>query len=70
LPNKSCKILYILLFSAEVARKLKFSSNSIVVGFDSSGNLLEILYGLEDDGSVNVFHAMKCRNIFLHLLDA
>jgi len=43
---------------------------NIVLGFDSSGNLLELLYDLEDDGSVNVFHAMKCRSIFFHLLDA
>jgi len=42
----------------------------IVIGFDRSGNLLEILYNIMDDGTINVFHAMKCRNIFHHLLDA
>ena len=42
----------------------------IVVGFDNSGNLLEILYNHIDDETINVFHAMKCRSIFFPLLDA
>jgi hypothetical protein len=41
----------------------------IVIGFDGSGNLLEIMYNHLDDETVNVFHAMKCRKIFYHLLD-
>ncbi len=41
----------------------------IVVGFDNTGNLLEILYNIIDDNTINVFHAMKCRSIFFHLLD-
>jgi len=40
----------------------------IVIGFDNSGKLLEILYNRIDDETVNVFHAMKCRGIFYHLL--
>ena len=42
----------------------------IVLGFDNSGKLLEILYNHIDDETINVFHAMKCRSIFFHLLDA
>ena len=42
----------------------------IVLGFDNSGNLLEILYNCIDDETINVFHTMKCRSIFFHLLDA
>jgi hypothetical protein len=42
----------------------------IVIGFDNTGNLLEVLYNIIDDETINVFHAMKCRNIFFHLLDA
>ena len=42
----------------------------IIVGFDQKGTLLEILYNRIDGETVNVFHAMKCRNIFLPLLDA
>ena len=42
----------------------------IVIGFDKSGRLLEILYNRIDDETINVFHAMKFRTIFLYLLDA
>jgi hypothetical protein len=48
----------------------EFENKYIVVGFDNSRNLLEILYNRIDDESINVFHAMRCRNIFLPLLDA
>ena len=41
----------------------------IVIGFDNSGRLLEILYNFIDDNTINVFHVMKCRKIFFHLLD-
>ena len=41
----------------------------IVLGFDNSGNLLEILYNRIDNETINVFHAMKCRKIFFYLLD-
>jgi hypothetical protein len=33
----------------------------LLVGLDKNGNPLEILYDLLDDGSVNVFHVMRCR---------
>ena len=41
----------------------------LIMGFDYSGNLLEIMYNMIDDTSINVFHAMKCRNIYSRLLD-
>ena len=41
----------------------------IVIGFDNSGILLEILYNHIDDETINVFHAMKCRSIFYCLID-
>jgi len=41
----------------------------IVLGFDNSSNLLEILYNRIDSETLNVFHAMKCRSIFYPLLD-
>ena len=40
----------------------------LLIGFDQNGNPLEILYNLIDDKSINVFHAMKCRNIYFHLI--
>ena len=41
----------------------------IVIGFDKSRKLLEILYNRIDNETINVFHAMKFRNVFLYLLD-
>jgi hypothetical protein len=40
----------------------------IRIGCDKTGNLLEILYNEYED-HVCVFHAMKCRSIFFHLLE-
>jgi hypothetical protein len=40
----------------------------IRLGFDRSGNLLEIMYNESDEHTVSVFHAMKCRSIYYHLL--
>ena len=40
----------------------------IVIGFDNSGNLLEIFYNYMDDETINIFHVMKCRSIFYYLL--
>ena len=40
----------------------------LLIGFDRKGNPLEVLYNIIDDKTINVFHAMKCRNIFIHLL--
>jgi hypothetical protein len=38
------------------------------IGFDSAGNLLEVLYVFVDDGTIQVFHAMKCRKSFQTML--
>jgi hypothetical protein len=40
----------------------------LLIGFNRSGNPLEILYNFIDDNTVNVFHVMKCRNIYKHLI--
>ena len=41
----------------------------LLLGFDNNGNLLEIMYNVIDEHSINVFHAMKCRSIYCHLLE-
>ena len=41
----------------------------LLLGFDNNGNLLEIMYNVIDEQSINVFHAMKCRSIYYHLLN-
>jgi hypothetical protein len=47
----------------------KKSNRYIRLGFDKSGNLLEILYNEYND-HVCIFHAMRCRNIFFNLLES
>jgi len=41
----------------------------LIIGYDTVGNLIEVAYNLIDDETVNVFHAMPCRKIFLGQLD-
>jgi len=40
----------------------------LLIGFDRNGNPLEVLYNFVDDKTINVFHAMPCRDIYNHLL--
>jgi hypothetical protein len=37
----------------------------LLVGFDTKGNPLEVMYNRIDDETINVFHAMKCRKDYL-----
>jgi len=41
----------------------------LLIGFNTSANLLEIMYYELDDGTACVFHAMPCRNKFIPLLN-
>ena len=41
----------------------------LLIGFDSKGNLLEVMYNITDGQSINIFHAMKCRKEYLKLLE-
>jgi hypothetical protein len=41
----------------------------LIIGFDRNANPIEIFYNILDYDTVRVFHAMKCRNIFKHLLE-
>ncbi|MDR1148350.1 MAG: hypothetical protein LBK66_06935 [Spirochaetaceae bacterium] len=47
-----------------------YANKYIVLGFDTTGSLLEIMYNEMEDGGLNVFHAMPCRSIFEPLLPA
>ena len=40
----------------------------LVIGFDKNANLLEIMYNVIDEDTINVFHAMECRKSFLHYI--
>jgi len=41
----------------------------LLIGFDRNANLLEIYYNILDQDTVRVFHAMKCQNIYKHLIE-
>jgi len=44
-------------------------SKYLLIGFDTKGNLLKIIYNVINDNSINVFHAMKCRKDFYKLFE-
>ena len=46
----------------------EIGSKHLLIGFDRNANHLEILYNVIDMDTLRVFHAMKCRNIFLSLI--
>ena len=39
-----------------------------VIGFDRSGNPLELMYYPVDDNTISVFHAIKARKSFIKML--
>jgi hypothetical protein len=44
------------------------SEKYAAIGFDRSGNSIEVFYNQIDDKSINVFHAMKLRNSTIKIL--
>jgi hypothetical protein len=42
-----------------------YDNKYLLVGFDTRGNPIEVMYNRIDNERVNVFHAMKCRKEFL-----
>ena len=45
-----------------------YTNKWLVIGYNTAGNLLEVAYNIIDDETINVFHAMPCRNKFLSQL--
>jgi hypothetical protein len=45
-----------------------FVNKYAMIGFDTAGNLLEIMYNIIDRESINIFHAMKCRKSMINQL--
>jgi hypothetical protein len=41
----------------------------LIIGFDCSANLIEILYNELDEDTVRLFHVMPCRSAFIALLN-
>jgi hypothetical protein len=46
----------------------KAKDKYLLIGFDRNGNPLEVMYNFIDEKTINVFHAMKCRNIYYDLI--
>ena len=47
---------------------LGFENKYRLLGFNTKGNLIEVLYNLINDHRVNVFHAFPCSDAFLKSL--
>ena len=45
-----------------------FENKYLLLGFDTKGVLLEVMYNQIDADTINVFHAMPCRKGFYSLL--
>jgi hypothetical protein len=45
------------------------ANKNLIVGIDTSGNLLEIMYNEINEQAINVFHAMKCRKTYRALIN-
>ena len=46
----------------------EINARYLLIGFDRNANPLEVLYNVIDDNTLKVFHAMRCRNIYLPLI--
>ena len=46
-----------------------YTNKWLIIGHDTVGNLIEIVYNIIDDDTVNVFHAMRYRKKFINQLD-
>jgi len=44
-----------------------WSDKHLLIGFDRSADLIEVLYNELDEDTVRVFHAQKCRSQFKEL---
>ena len=40
----------------------------LLIGFDCKANLIEVFYNVIADDRIRVFHAMKCRPMYIRLL--
>ena len=40
----------------------------LVIGFDRNALPLEVMYNVINENTINVFHAMRCRKKYLHLI--
>ena len=41
----------------------------LLIGFDCNANLIEVAYNEINNDTIRVFHAMKCRKVYVELLE-
>ena len=44
-----------------------YDNKFLLTGFDTRGNIIEIMYNFVDEHTVYVFHAMRCRPTYRRL---
>ena len=44
-----------------------YDNKFLLTGFNTRGNIIEIMYNLIDEYTANVFHAMRCRKAYRKL---
>jgi len=56
-------------YDGEVIDDQDAEDKYLLIGLDLNANLIEVMYNVIDDVSINVFHAMKCRKVYLYLVE-
>ena len=46
-----------------------FYNKHLLLGFNTHGNLIEVMYNKISDESIKVFHAMPCRKTFREMME-
>jgi len=46
-----------------------FYNKHILLGFNTHGNLIEVMYNRISDDTIKVFHAMPCRKAFREMME-
>jgi len=60
-----CKVIETKIYEGQLE---DFVNKYMIIGFNTVGNLLEIMYNIIDSESINVFHAMRCRKSVINQL--
>jgi len=46
-----------------------FDNKHLLLGFNTHGNLIEVMYNRIGDEAIKVFHAMPCRKAFREMIE-
>jgi hypothetical protein len=61
-------IVHAIKTRVHAAMMSRFPEKYAIIGFDTKGNPLEVMYNPIDDDTINIFHAMKARKSFIEQL--